>query len=758
MKLQLKRSSTLVSGSAKPPLPSQLDFGELAINFNTSDPKIFFKDSSGAVVGLTDKYLELSGGTLTGDLVLNGDPTSNLMPATKQYTDSAITTLSNSIVYPVTSVNGSTGNVNLNYSNVGAPSATGLSATGTWDISITGSSATAASLSTGRNIALTGDVTGNANFNGTSNISINATVADDSHNHIISNIDGLQTALNAKQDAATASSNSLALNGKADTAFVQTTNNSSLNSDNRNTRGATRLYRRDSNTNYSIQTSYTGSRWLIEGYNGDTYHAGAEVAYAASAGSAATATTATSATTAATATDANNARIDHDTGNAWHRPVFIDDGKSSGTDNRLKTDNASTIGINPNSNQVRATTFVGALSGNATTATTATNATNFNVAADNSTNSNHYVIFTGGASGNQRPNSDTGLKWNPSTNTLTAANLNGNASTATTATTATSATSATTSTNVDVQGDNSTNFNRYLAFTSSSSGSTRIRTDTGLKYNPSTGEITTNKIKLDSGIILDHSSNYPRIYKGTLNSQLKVDAGGNSSGKAIFQISGGDVSILSWNTSGTIGFRNSADSSWLWYVTAYADVGGVRNLTTSGDVNCGGYLTVGTTFNMLGVGGNKELRFKTDGFGTVSFKHRSGATVTDTFLDSTENGSVKLYYNNSQKLQTTSSGITVTGSVSTTSDERLKKDIKIVENALDIVDKLNGVSFKYLEDENQSMGVVAQNIKEHLPDLVETYQGEDDNEYLSVNYNGLTSVLIEAIKELRQEINTLKGV
>ena len=280
MKLQLKRSSTLVSGNAKPPLASQLDFGEIAINYNTTDPKLFFKDSAGNVLGLTDNYLQLRGGTLTGDLVLNGDPTSALMPATKQYTDTAITNLSNSITYPVTSVNGLTGAVSLNYSSVGAPSVTGTSATGTWGISITGNSATATSLATARDISLTGDVTGSVSFNGTSNVSITTTVADDSHNHVIANVDGLQTALNAKQDANTAISNSLALNGKADTAFVQTTYNSSLNSDSRNSRGVTRLYRRDNDSDYSVQTHWTGTRWRVDGYNGDTYHAGAEVAHA----------------------------------------------------------------------------------------------------------------------------------------------------------------------------------------------------------------------------------------------------------------------------------------------------------------------------------------------------------------------------------------------------------------------------------------------------------------------------------------------
>ena len=53
-------------------------------------------------------------------------------------------------------------------------------------------------LKTARAISLTGDVTGSADFDGSKAISIAVTVADDSHNHVISNVDGLQDALNAK--------------------------------------------------------------------------------------------------------------------------------------------------------------------------------------------------------------------------------------------------------------------------------------------------------------------------------------------------------------------------------------------------------------------------------------------------------------------------------------------------------------------------------------------------------------------------------
>lgn len=67
---------------------------------------------------------------------------------------------------------------------------------------LTGNASTATALQTARNISLDGDVSGSVSFNGTSNVSITAVVADDSHNHVISNIDGLQTALDSKAEKA----------------------------------------------------------------------------------------------------------------------------------------------------------------------------------------------------------------------------------------------------------------------------------------------------------------------------------------------------------------------------------------------------------------------------------------------------------------------------------------------------------------------------------------------------------------------------
>ena len=60
---------------------------------------------------------------------------------------------------------------------------------------VTGNSTTATTLSTARTIALSGDATGSASFNGSANASIAVTIADDSHNHTVANVDGLQAQL-----------------------------------------------------------------------------------------------------------------------------------------------------------------------------------------------------------------------------------------------------------------------------------------------------------------------------------------------------------------------------------------------------------------------------------------------------------------------------------------------------------------------------------------------------------------------------------
>lgn len=73
-----------------------------------------------------------------------------------------------------------------------------------------------------------------------------------------------------------------------------------------------------------------------------------------------------------TATNATNVRVDHDTGDAWHPICFVNHGSDSQANLRIRTnDDNNTIAANPDNGSIRATTFVGALSGNATSANSA---------------------------------------------------------------------------------------------------------------------------------------------------------------------------------------------------------------------------------------------------------------------------------------------------------------------------------------------------------------------------------------------------
>lgn len=101
------------------------------------------------------------------------------------------------------------------------------------------------------------------------------------------------------------------------------------------------------------------------------------------------------------------------------------------------------------------------------------------------------------------------------------------------------------------------------------------------------------------------------------------------------------------------------------------------------------------------------------------------------------------------------------------SDNRLKNIEGRVENALDIVDKLNGYYYHFNElagefeydTKSRQVGVSAQEVEAVLPEVVKPapINEGNDTDYKTVQYEKLVPVLIEAIKELRSEIETLKA-
>jgi hypothetical protein len=86
-------------------------------------------------------------------------------------------------------------------------------------------------------------------------------------------------------------------------------------------------------------------------------------------------------------------------------------------------------------------------------------------------------------------------------------------------------------------------------------------------------------------------------------------------------------------------------------------------------------------------------------------------------------------------------GVTATGVITatdfnSTSDAKLKTNVQIIPDPLDKIVRIDGVSFNWIKDNKPSMGVIADNIEEVLPELV------SDTDPKTVNYNGLIGLLI----------------
>ncbi len=112
----------------------------------------------------------------------------------------------------------------------------------------------------------------------------------------------------------------------------------------------------------------------------------------------------------------------------------------------------------------------------------------------------------------------------------------------------------------------------------------------------------------------------------------------------------------------------------------------------------------------------------------------------------------------SQRLSVGASGdgsVAIANSWTTYSDERLKEDISIIDNALDKISKIAGYFFYWKKgsDDSRQIGVIAQEVEEIFPEVVKT--GSDGIK--SVDYPKLVAPMIEAIKTLKDQNETLKA-
>jgi hypothetical protein len=233
--------------------------------------------------------------------------------------------------------------------------------------------------------------------------------------------------------------------------------------------------------------------------------------------------------------------------------------------------------------------------------------------------------------------------------------------------------------------------------------------DSGLSYNANTNTLTASTLV------------------GTLNNSLTFNTSGtglsgsasyNNSGAATFTVTSNATSD---NTGGTIVARDGSGNFSAGTITA----------------SLSGNATSASTSANLSFGSANQVVFKNGS--------NNGATSSNLTFDGTN--------------------LSVGGDITAfASDERLKENIQPLENALDKVLALNGFTYNFNEigqslgfdGSVRCVGVSAQEVQKVLPEAVKPAPADEN--YITVQYEKLVPLLIEAIKELKAEINELKGV
>ena len=144
--------------------------------------------------------------------------------------------------------------------------------------------------------------------------------------------------------------------------------------------------------------------------------------------------------------------------------------------------------------------------------------------------------------------------------------------------------------------------------------------------------------------------------------------------------------------------------------------------------------------------------------------NKVGADAGD-YMKFTANTQTDWYVNGNNEMRLEADGdLHVDGDViaystTTASSIALKENVNIIDNALEKIQQLRGITFNYKRDGRVSAGVIAEDVQGVLPEAVKNIKphiGAKDKS-LGVNYGALTSILIESIKELSAKVEKLEN-
>jgi hypothetical protein len=199
-----------------------------------------------------------------------------------------------------------------------------------------------------------------------------------------------------------------------------------------------------------------------------------------------------------------------------------------------------------------------------------------------------------------------------------------------------------------------------------------------------------------------------------------------------------------------------------------------NNITGTGAISCSGDLTIDTstlkvdsTNNRVGIGTASPTESLHVSSGNILLDNDQVIKFGDGSAYISGNGTsdyLKFFTANSNEMTLESDGdLHVDGDViafstTTPSDIALKTDIEMIPNALDKIDEVRGVTFTR-HNGQKSAGIIAQELEKVLPEAVKDKKLSALNKktYKTVEYDAIHGLLINCIKELKEEIKELKN-
>ena len=224
---------------------------------------------------------------------------------------------------------------------------------------------------------------------------------------------------------------------------------------------------------------------------------------------------------------------------------------------------------------------------------------------------------------------------------------------------------------------------------------------------------------------------------GPSNSDITLDPVGTG----VLKVAG-DAQL---NAQGDLRFGDADSSNWVAFQGAS---------TIASNITWTLPATDGSTGQALTTNGSGTLSWSTN---TVSVSDEtSNNTRYLTFAAATSGTASTLYVSSGKFTVNPSSGVLTTVSITESSSIALKENVAPIENALDSIMQLVGVTYDRRDgSKKEEAGLIAEEVNKILPNLVTKDQDGNPD---AIHYTKLTAYLIEAVKSLKAEINSLKGI